>query len=242
MRPTKIALAIVSAGALALTFAACSAVVNSGPAANNANSANNANNANRATVTNANSAPANNNASSQSGTAEIRSVDFLNYSYQTSGCAEDVGLPATVRVRDGRFSADSNFYNIIENRVVYGDVNANGREDALIQITCGSSAGTLRAFEIHAYEYQNGQARLLARLDSSVVQRDYNQHYHNGAEEWTVFALGENGVKAEDGQLIVEAWTDGSYASPENIATFRYRLRGNGFVLDGRPTRRRGSR
>lgn len=170
----------------------------------------------------------------QSTTAQgIRAVDFLNYSYRPSVCSEDVGLPKTVRVRQGKFKAGDNFYNVTKEDIVYGDVNGDGTEDAVIQIRCGSAAGTLRAFEVHAYTFRNGRAKLLARIDSTGVESDYKKSYPDG----TVFYAGDNAPKIERGALIVEALTDGSFAGPENVATFNYKLSGDRFVLSGGPSR-----
>jgi hypothetical protein len=170
----------------------------------------------------------------QSKTASgIRSIDFLNYSYQPSACSEDVGIPKTVKVRNGKFKDGDNFYDIAKKEIGYGDLNGDGSEDAAIQIRCGSSAGTLRAFEIHVYTFQNGQAKLLARLDSTGVESDYKKTYPDGV----VFFPGENAPKIQNGHLIVEALTDGSFAGPENIATFDYKLSEDKLVLSGNPTK-----
>ena len=169
-------------------------------------------------------------------TSGIRKVDFLNYSYQPSVCSEDVGVPKTVKVRKGKFKdGDNNFFNIAKKEIAYGDVNGDGSEDAVVLIRCGSSAGTLRAFEIYAYSFQNGKANLLARLDSTAVESDYQKTFPDG----TVFFPGENAPKIVNGHLLVEALTDGSFASPENVATFDYQLSDGRFVLSGKPTKRR---
>lgn len=167
----------------------------------------------------------------------IRSVDFLNYSYQPSVCSKDVGLPKTVRVRNGKFKSGDNFFDVAKKEIVYGDVNGDGSEDAVVLIRCGSAAGTLRAFEVHAYTFQSGQAKLLARLGSDGVESDYQKSYPDG----TVFFPGENPPKIQNGHLIVEALTDGSFASPENLATFDYRLSGNKLILSGKPSRMKRS-
>lgn len=164
----------------------------------------------------------------------IRNIDFLNYSYQGSVCGEDSGLPKTVKVRDGKFrDRDSNFFDVAREDVVYGDVNNDGSEDAVLLIRCGSAAGTLRAFEVHAYSFQNGQASLLARLDSTSIESDYQKSYANG----TLFYAGENGPRIVNGHVIIEALADGSFAGPENVATFDYQLSGSKFVLSGKPSR-----
>lgn len=164
----------------------------------------------------------------------IRSIDFLNYSYQGSVCSADAGLPKTIKVRDGKFKdRESNFFDIAKDEIAYGDVNGDGSEDAVVLIRCGSAAGTLRAFEVHAYTFQNGQASLLARLDSTGVESDYQKSYAGG----TLFYAGENGPKIVNGRVIVEALADGSFAWPENVATFAYRLSGGKFVLSGKPAK-----
>ena len=175
------------------------------------------------------------NTASQSNTASgIRSINFLNYSYQGSVCSEDAGLPKTVKVRNGKFrDRDSNFFEVAKQEIVYGDVNGDGSEDAVVLIRCGSAAGTLRAFEVHAYSFQNGQAKLLARLDSTGVESDYRKTYTDG----TLFYAGEHGPKIVKGHVIVQALADGSFAGPENVATFDYQLSGGKFVLSGKPTR-----
>ena len=169
-------------------------------------------------------------------TSGIRGVDFLNYGYQTSVCSEEVGLPQTVKVRDGKFKdRDNNFFDIAKAGIVYGDVNEDGSEDAVVLIRCGSGAGTLRAFEVHAYSLQNGRAKLLARLDSAAVESDYRKSYPDG----TIFYAGETAPQIVDGHVTVEALSDGSFAGPENTATFDYQLSGGKFVLSGKPTRKK---
>jgi hypothetical protein len=179
--------------------------------------------------------PSEGNAAPRSNTTSgIRNIDFLNYSYQASVCSEDTGLPKTVKVSNGKFNdRDSNFFNVAKEEIVYGDVNGDGSEDAVVLIRCGSAAGTLRAFEVHAYSFQNQRASLLARLDSTGVISDYQKTYADG----TLHYAGENGPKIVNGHVIVEALTDGSFAGPENVATFDYQLSGGKFVLSGKPTR-----
>lgn len=69
---------------------------------------------------------------SQTGVRGIRSVDFLNHTYQSSVCSEDLGIDPTVKVVKGKFSQEENFYSVYENKVFYGDVNGDGNEDAAV--------------------------------------------------------------------------------------------------------------
>lgn len=188
----------------------------------------------KGTLSNTPKARLGNTGSSSNRTSGIRGVDFLNHSYQGSVCSEDAGLPKMVKLRSGKFKdRDSNFLDVVKREIVYGDVNGDGSEDAVVLIRCGSAAGTFRAFEVHAYSFRNGRANLLARLDSTGVESDYQKSYPDGI----VFYAGENGPKITNGHVIVQALTDGSFAGPENVATFDYRLSGEKFVLNGKPTR-----
>lgn len=48
-----------------------------------------------------------------------------------------------MKVRNGKFKdPDNNFFNIAKEEIVYGDVNGDGSEDAVVLIRCGSAAGT----------------------------------------------------------------------------------------------------
>jgi hypothetical protein len=166
--------------------------------------------------------------------AGIRSIDFLNYSYQGSACGEDAGLPKTVKIRNGKFmDREKNFFTVAKAEIVYGDVNGDGAEDAVLLIRCGSGASsTFRPFEVHAYSFQDGQAKLLARLDNTAIESDYKMSNPDGM----LMYPGETGPKIVSGHVMVEALTDGSMAGPENVATFDYHLSGDKFVLSGKPT------
>jgi len=82
---------------------------------------------------------------------------------------------------------------------------------------------------------QDGAAKLLARLDSKDIASDYKKYYPKGF----IFLLAENDVKIKNNHLIVEVLADGSYAAPESVATFDYKMSGGKFVLSGKPTKRR---
>ena len=162
----------------------------------------------------------------------IRSVDFLNYKYESSSCADDLGISKTVKVSKGEFKdGDNNFYNVFEDKISYGDLNADGIEDAVVAIACGNSAGSFRAFEVHAFTFENGNAKMLKHLNSTDLEIVYKKSNANGF----IVIIGEEGARIENGKLIVEALTDGSNASPENVTTFTYKWNAGNFVLDGKP-------
>jgi hypothetical protein len=67
------------------------------------------------------------------------------------------------------------------------------------------------------------------------VESDYRKSYPDGI----IFYAGETAPKIVNGHVIVEALADGSFAGPENTATFDYQLSGGKFVLRGKPLQRK---
>ena len=166
-------------------------------------------------------------------TSDIRKVDFLNYSYQSSVCAENAEVPKIVKVSGGEFKDGTKFYSVADKKVVYADLDGDGSEDAAVRIICGDAAGTLRNFEVHIFTFQDGKAKPLAQFTDRNIERDYKKFYPAGI----IFPFEEGDLKFQNGNLVVESLADGSFAGPENLATFKYKLNGGKFVLSGKPTR-----
>lgn len=165
----------------------------------------------------------------------IEKVDFLNYTYQSPVCAEDLGIDETVKVSKGKFKQADNYYNVKDNNIAYADVDGDGSEDAVVTIDCGSTAGTLRSFEIHLFTFENGKAKTLAVLGSTQLTEDYLKYFPAGY----VFQIPQNGVTVDKGNLVVDVMTDGSFAMPANISTFIYKLSGDKFNLTAKPKKRK---
>ena len=155
----------------------------------------------------------------------IRSVDFRNRSYQFSiGGEED-----TIKLRKGVYKNGGEIYEVRKNDVVYGDLNGDGKEDAVIRIRLSTGA-SLRDFEIQAYEFQNGKAQLLARIEMPDATAGYKGN---------VCCTGE-GLQIKNGHVIFEVLTDGKIIlSAEKVTAFDYQLSGGKFVSGGAPKSRR---
>jgi len=168
--------------------------------------------------------------------SNIRSVDFQNFTYTSSVCSKDVGLPNEVKVRRGKFRDKTLYYQIASGKIVYGDLTGDGREEAVVSIICGDTAGNFSNAEIFVYTLQNGRAVLLAKTDNGTLETDYKRQYADG------FIVkvnpGLNGVKVANQHLLVEAYTDGSNASPKYVSTLDYRLRSTNLVMTAKPKRR----
>lgn len=165
--------------------------------------------------------------------AGIKGVDFSNFSYQAS-----FGDPAnekTIKLVNGELAdSDEGVTYKLFDKPVYGDVNGDKSEDAVVEIKLDST-GSYRDFEVQAYTFRNGAAKMLARFDAAQVTKDYAKHFPKNA---SLHYAGINPPKIQNGLVIVEALTDGSFACPKYTAVFSYKLVGGKFVLSGKPTRK----
>lgn len=167
-------------------------------------------------------------------TSGVKDVDFSNFSYRVLLGGDD---ERTIKLRNGKFEEGGKYeeggmlYELF-GRPAYGDLSGDGREDAVVEIKV-SGAPSYRDFEVQAYAFQDGQAKLLARIDSEAVLKDYRKYYPNGELHYA----GINPPKIKDGHVFIEALVDGSFACPEYTAVFDYNLSGGKFVLTGKPTR-----
>jgi hypothetical protein len=162
----------------------------------------------------------------------IRNFDFLNHTY-AKGCYTGEGRK-TIKVTDGKFADGDDFFNV-ELKVVYGDVNGDGKTDAIVRVDCGNSAGTYRNFEVDVFTMVGKIVKLIGRIDQRQIELDYKRGYRKGI----VFNLADVDPEIEAGRVEIAAYTDGSFASPANITTFDYKLTGTKFVLRGKPKRKK---
>lgn len=157
----------------------------------------------------------------------IRSVDFRNRSYPFNLGGDE----ETIKLRNGRGKRGDGgeIYSVGKKDVVYGDINGDGVEDAVVRIRLWTGA-SLRGFEIQAYEFKDGEAKLLARLNMSQVADDYKK---------SVCCSGE-GLQIKNGHVIFDVLTDGKIIlSAEKVTTFDYQLSVGKFVVSGTPQSRK---
>jgi hypothetical protein len=166
---------------------------------------------------------------------DIRRIDFLNYTYRPTLCSKVFSVPGVVKIRKGKFENNETYYYVHDNKIIYADVTGDGREDAIVNIGCGGHAGNFSDSEILVYTLQNGREKLLARLDSNDMERAYLRYYPDGF----LVSITQNGVKVENGHVIVDMYANGSNAGPEFIASLDYKLRGTRLIITGKPQRRR---
>lgn len=169
---------------------------------------------------------------------DIRKVDFLNFTYHSSLCSQEYGskgIGKVVRVRNGEFKNKNVYFAVADNKIIYADVTGDGREDAIVPISCGAIGANFSLSDFYIYTIKDGRATLLAEIGDKDMERDYRRYYPDAESYWGV---NENGLKVKNGNLEIDVLADGPHASPQYIVTLEYRLSGETLGLIGKPQRR----
>ncbi len=175
-----------------------------------------------------------NQAFTQYDSSSIKDVDFLNFTYPSSLCSKQIaGIGTLVKVSKGEFQSDKVYFGLANNNVLYGDINGDGRDEAIVHVACGEFTANFGYSEIFIYAIKDGQAKLLAELNDEGMGRDLALYYPKG----DIWRITDNGVKVRNGNLSIARFEGGSHAAPEYIVTLNYHLNGTSLTLSGKPER-----
>lgn len=137
----------------------------------------------------------------------IRKVDFKNFTYQVQAFS---ATGETAKLRNGEFSGDS--LNCRLDKVVYGDLTNDGKEEAAVLINC-DTGGTAGASEGFVYTMINDRASLLAGFTTEEDDE-----------------IGTRSASIKNGLLVVDRFVYGSNDAeccPSYHRSTTYRLNGN---------------
>ena len=170
--------------------------------------------------------------------ADVRHVDFLDFTYPSPMCSREFGrqgIGRSVRVKHGDLKTKRAFVSVDEKRIVYGDVNGDGIEEAIVPVTCGSIGANYSRTEVYVYSLHDGRTRLVGTITDRDLERDCRRYYGEVESYW-----GEAGtaITVHDGTIDIDTLIDGPHAAPRYIATIGYHLMGKGFQATGTPKRR----
>lgn len=171
---------------------------------------------------------------------DIKKVDFLNFTYSSPLCSQEFGargIGKIVRVSKGEFKNKSVYYSVGENKVVYGDVNGDGQEDAIVPISCGATTANFSRSEVHVFTLKDGRPTPLAAMSDKSFERDYRRYYPDMESYWGMSG-NDKDIKVNNGNLEIEVLTDGPHAAPKYTVTLQYHLTGASFQLTGKPERK----
>ncbi len=159
--------------------------------------------------------------------ADIREVDFKNFTYQPDYCGgED---RKTITVKDGEFFEekmvegfpDRMFFSVFG--LTYGDLDGDKKDEAVILSVC-NTGGTGNFTEAYIYKMQNGTPKRVMLLSGG-------DRAHGGLRK----------ARVENGLLIVEsndAGELGGACCPEFIVTNTYKFDGKKLKEIGKATKR----
>lgn len=155
--------------------------------------------------------------------SDIRRVDFRNFSYRLR-CG-DVDVVSKVSVKGGEYSGDKAGHDIYLsiNKVLYGDLNRDGKDEAVVLYSCGSGASYVY-FRGLIFTMNPKRLLFLSPLDGG---NKGDGGFHR--------------VTIRRGLLVVERYQvgiGGSPCCPDKIRTVKYRLSGTKLLAIGLPTYR----
>jgi hypothetical protein len=168
----------------------------------------------------------------------IRREDFLNFTYHPSLCTQEYakeGIGKTVRVHNGEYKNNEVYYGVVDNKIIYGDLTHDGRDEAVVHIGCGYYTANYGLSEIFIFTAKGKDAVLLAVLNENDIRRDYQRAYPEG----TLIGSYYTGVNVVGGDLVVEHYAEGAHCCPKYVATFRYRWNGASLARVGKIERRK---
>jgi hypothetical protein len=141
--------------------------------------------------------------------ADIRQVDFLNFTYRSSICSRDYvreGFGKTVHVRKGEFKNKNVYFAVADDRIVYADVTGDKREEAIVPVQCGAITANYHLSEVNVFTLEDGRATLLAEISDTDMERDYRRSFPDAESYWGVADM-----EVRDGNVEIEVMVDGSH-------------------------------
>lgn len=139
--------------------------------------------------------------------SDIRKIDFKNFTYEIHAFS---ARGETARLRNREFFSES--LNCRLDKVIYGDLNSNGKTEAIVSLMC-DAGGTAGASEGYIYTMAGNQVMLLAEFVS------------NGGDD----GIGTRDISISNGLLIVDRFVPGNSdgnCCPSYHRSTTYRLNG----------------
>jgi hypothetical protein len=173
--------------------------------------------------------------------SDIRQDNFLDFTYPSSLCAREFGkqgIGKTVRVHEGEYKNKNVYFTVDANKILYGDLTGDGRDDAIVPASCGAVTANFERTEVYIYTIRDGRTTLVGEISDRELERDYRKYFPDTETYWGVT---ESGLKVSGGNLEIEVLADGPHAAPQHTATLQYHLTGKAFRPLAKPERRDAS-
>jgi hypothetical protein len=170
---------------------------------------------------------------------DIRSVDFNNFTFQLSNAAR-VTLRAgrRVKVSNGKFETRDGSLGVT--RQLYGDLTGDGKDEAVVIVTWALEGANWWGTDIYVFTLKDRLTQL-ALISEDATEHDYHRWYPVSptTSEGNVWRTLDDEIVIEDRMLVVQRYVGGPHCCPEYISTLKYRWNGEGFVLEGKPHKKK---
>jgi len=162
---------------------------------------------------------------STTGIGPIHGIDFLNFSYPSQCWKQykNTGISKLIRTTNGQWKKGSGndelYFGVVNNTVIYGDLNSDGRDEAVIHVACGYTVVTTAYEEVFVFGAVANKPQLWAKFSTLDLSKDF---------VWRI-----SNMQIVGGDLQISYIEGGSHAQPawNTIATFRWN--GNQFIRIG---------
>ena len=168
---------------------------------------------------------------------DIKQIDFYNFTYSTP-ITKQFEWNKEVRVINGDFEekhaeGQDGFYFGV--KVLFEDINNDGKDEAVIIASCGRLLWNWGASEILVYGLNNGKPILLTSLDEKEIQSEYKKYFPNSVL-WSIYDIRLSIIR--NAPIEVDLYSDGSHASPKYLVSMHYYVQGDKINLMGAPERK----
>ena len=159
----------------------------------------------------------------------------MNFTYHPTLCAKEFGeygIGNNITIKNGEFNNDAVYYGVVDNKINYSDLTGDGKNEAIIEIYCGSQLGNYSLDEIFIYTIRNGHPTILTATSQETIENDYFNYYSDG---WVIWRI--SNIEANNGSLTIDTFADGLHCCPEYNVKFTYQWDGRQLVLKNEPLR-----
>jgi Tol biopolymer transport system component len=177
--------------------------------------------------------------------AEIRRVDFRNFTYPLSHSDAEILKMQTVKVRGGKYDngkSDESWQAFNVKKILYGDLTGDGQAEALIMTTTewvGANPANSISQGIYVYTIENGMPTALMTPDGLDYWRDYSR-YENSNDPCDGWVWGITPKTISNLIFTLELAVAGRHCVNKGYkVTMRYRWNNGHMGLGGIPLKRR---
>lgn len=159
----------------------------------------------------------------QSTCTDIRKIDFRNHAFPLKSADFTDGETKLLTVSKGKYANPSSptdlaFLSFEIARIVYGDLNGDGKLEAAVVASYGSNSGNFFITDTYLFGCAKGKLKLIDVLKQDRMEKETGLRFD------LFESYAKNPIWIRRHLLYIKYGTGGNNASPQFSTTFRYRL------------------